>query len=150
MPFYLRHVSPLQLCDGRPLPGQGDGGDESCAAANAALATVLRQLSSLVLAAEDIFEELHDSFVAVSDRAQALRNRVEVVRRKVVQLKNADTPIPESDLCTFSQRTHHFSSVQEAPDRDMFTAASRPSAIRRLYRRAVLSPVSVLRQLDSF
>ncbi|KAF0293903.1 ATP-dependent RNA helicase DDX51 [Amphibalanus amphitrite] len=32
----------------------------------------------------------------------------------------------------------------------MFTAASRPSAIRRLYRRAVLSPVTVLRQLDSF
>ncbi|KAF0305089.1 Wiskott-Aldrich syndrome protein family member 3 [Amphibalanus amphitrite] len=93
MPFYLRHISPLQLCDGRPLPGQGDGGDESCAAANAALAAALRQLSSLVLAAEDIFEELHDSFVAVSDRAQALRNRVEVVRRKVVQLKNTDTPI---------------------------------------------------------
>ncbi|XP_043243745.1 proline-rich protein 36-like [Amphibalanus amphitrite] len=150
MPFYLRHISPLQLCDGRPLPGQGDGGDESCAAANAALTTALHQLSSLVLAAEDIFEELHDSFVTVSDRAQVLRNRVEVVRRKVVQLKNTDTPIPESDLCTFSQRTHHFSSVQEAPDRDMFTAASRPSAIRRLYRRAVLSPVTVLRQLDTF
>ena len=90
MPFYLRHISPLRLDAGR---SRCDVEDECEAVANSTLTGVLHQLSSLVLAAEDIFEELHDSFVAISDRTQSLQSRVEAVRGKVEEFKNTDTPI---------------------------------------------------------
>ena len=95
MPFYVRQISPLRRADDRPRPEQSAVGDDCDAAANAALTGALRQLSSLALAAEDIFQELHDGFVAVSERAEALRSRVEGVRRKVHHFRSTDTPIRE-------------------------------------------------------
>ena len=96
MPFYVRHISPFHLSDGRP---QCEVEDEREVVANTTLTNVLRQLSSLVLSAEDIFEELHDSFVSISDRTQTLQSRVEAVRGKVEEFKNTDTPIRKYYMC---------------------------------------------------
>ncbi|XP_037083586.1 Nance-Horan syndrome protein-like, partial [Pollicipes pollicipes] len=146
MPFYQRCVSPAYLSNA-PLKESID--DEREAIINTTLSGVLRQLASLVLHAEDIFQDLQKDFVVIFDRAEALQTRVKEVQEKASLLDAKAVIVPESDLTVFSERTHHH-TTEYGQCRSLFSADSRPAVIRRLYEQAVLNPVVVLRQLDLF
>lgn len=55
----------------------------------------------------------------------------------------------ESDICTFSLRTVHFISSHPLTT-GLFTSASRPKPLQKLYESAAPTPVHTIRQLDQF
>ncbi|XP_063237348.1 mucin-5AC isoform X1 [Bacillus rossius redtenbacheri] len=150
MPFVLRAVEPVHLSrkslhreDGSPLVNDG----ELDAVANNTLCGVLRQLASLVVVAGDIFEDLSAQLRHVGERSRRLRARISQVEEKVAAFDPKKVAVPESDICTFSQRARHYSSALP-PAAGLFGAETRPQAVRRLYEAAARTPVPALRQLD--
>lgn len=87
MPFVQRVVEPKFLSrrclhgeDGQPLITDY----ELEAVTNNTLSSALRQLASLVVIANDIFEDLAKQLQNVGERSRRLRNRIESVEEKVV------------------------------------------------------------------
>jgi len=86
MPFVLRVVEPVYLsrkslhhADGTPRLKDG----ELDAVTNNTLAGAVRQLASLVLVAQDIFDELNHILNDVGQRSKTLRERIAKVEKKV-------------------------------------------------------------------
>jgi hypothetical protein len=86
MPFVQRVVEPkflsrrsLHAEDGQPIVTDY----ELEAVTNSTLSSALRQLASLVLIANDIFEDLKKQLRDVSERSERLRNRIKSVEVKV-------------------------------------------------------------------
>jgi hypothetical protein len=87
MPFVQRVVEPKFLSrrslhgeDGQPLVTDY----ELEAVTNNTLSSALRQLASLVVIANDIFQDLAKQLQDVCERSKRLRNRIESVEKKVV------------------------------------------------------------------
>ncbi|PSN29273.1 hypothetical protein C0J52_24812 [Blattella germanica] len=86
MPFVQRVVEPKYLSrrslhgeDGQPLVNDY----ELEAVTNNTLSSALRQLASIVLIANDIFEDLAKQLKDVCERSKNLRTRIETVEEKV-------------------------------------------------------------------
>jgi hypothetical protein len=87
MPFVQRVVEPkflsrrsLHADDGQPIVTDY----ELEAVTNNTLSSALRQLASLVLIANDIFEDLRKQLQDVSERSKRLQNRIASVEGKVM------------------------------------------------------------------
>jgi hypothetical protein len=86
MPFVVRKVEPRYLCRGHVptvASRQWPVGAELEAAANGALTASLKQLSSLLVAAEDIFAELTTELAGIADRSGSLRTRLDRVEERL-------------------------------------------------------------------
>lgn len=88
MPFVQRLVEPkflsrTQLFDDHGNPKIGDF--ELEAVTNNTLCNALRQLASLVLAANDIFEELGGHLEDIKKRSEVLKVKIGVVEGRVAQ-----------------------------------------------------------------
>lgn len=88
MPFILRTVEPKYLsrtslhdADGKPKVKD----DELLAVTNCTLSNALRQLASLLLLAEDIFEDLGRELNALGDRSKEVKIRLDRLDVKVEQ-----------------------------------------------------------------
>ena len=86
MPFVQRTVQPVHLSrrkltgpDGRPLVQD----NELEAVFNSTLCCAIRQLSSLLTVADDLFGSLVRDVTNITDRAAALHQRVQRVQEKV-------------------------------------------------------------------
>lgn len=86
MPFVQRIVEPKYLsrtslfdADGKPLVTD----QELEAVTNNTLSNALRQLASLVLVANDIFNELNKQMKEINDRSEKLKIKIDVVEEKV-------------------------------------------------------------------
>nr|CAH7722523.1 unnamed protein product [Callosobruchus chinensis] len=86
MPFAQRFVEPrlagrVRLFDEDGQPRVNDG--ELEAVTNGTLCNALKQLASLVAAADGIFDELADELKRVHGRSQQVRVRIELLAGKV-------------------------------------------------------------------
>ncbi|CAH1970668.1 unnamed protein product [Acanthoscelides obtectus] len=86
MPFAQRHVEPrlvsrVRLFDDEGHPKVTDG--ELEAVTNGTLCNALRQLASLVAAADSIFDELADELKRVHARSQQVKQRIDQLQPKV-------------------------------------------------------------------
>lgn len=86
MPFVQRvvepkHLSRTSLWDEEGKPRVAD--DELEAVTNNTLSNALRQLASLVLVADDIFNELRRELCSVARRSEHLKTRIGAVEEKV-------------------------------------------------------------------
>lgn len=86
MPFVQRVVEPKYLSrtslwddDGKPKVTD----EELDAVTNNTLSNALRQLASLVLVADDIFNELRKELNSIAKRSQQLKTKIGVVEEKV-------------------------------------------------------------------
>ncbi|XP_054258359.1 mucin-2-like [Macrosteles quadrilineatus] len=152
MPFVQRVVQPkflsrINLHDDGGKPKIKDG--ELEAVTNFTLSSALRQLASVVLIANDIFEGLNKQLEDVCCRTAKLRTRIAAVDQAVCSYDPKMVTVPESDLSEFSARTDHWGAVQPLA-RSLFTADTRPSPVRRLYDAAAPTPVTVMRALDRY
>ncbi|XP_014483209.1 PREDICTED: uncharacterized protein LOC106748842 [Dinoponera quadriceps] len=147
MPFVIRKVEPRHLCRGHvPAGSQGwPVGAELEAEANGALTSSLKQLASLLTAAEDIFASLTVELARVTDRSGHLRRRIDKVEERLGTVDPKKIPVPESDICTFATRTEHF-HVTNKPSTGLFTPDTRPKALKELYK---LAAIVAVRSLDS-
>ncbi|XP_019697098.1 uncharacterized protein LOC105183292 isoform X2 [Harpegnathos saltator] len=147
MPFVMRKVEPRHLCRGHvPAGSQGwPVGAELEAVANGALTNSLKQLASLLTAAEDIFASLTVELAYVTDRSGHLRRRIDKVEERLSAVDPKKIPVPESDICTFATRTEHF-HVTNKPSTGLFTPGTRPKALKELYE---LAAIVAVRSLDS-
>lgn len=87
MPFVRRAIEPkflsrTSLWDGDGSPRVSDG--ELEAVVNNTLSNALRQLASLVLAANDIFVELNEELLKIAQRSEKLKVKIGSVEEKVV------------------------------------------------------------------
>lgn len=152
MPFVQRVVQPVQLSrvllhDEQGRPRVKDG--ELEAVTNHTLSSALRQLASVVLLADEIFQDLGKILGDVTERSKRLRVRIAAVDERVSHFDPKAVTVPESDLTIFSSRKEHFEGKQ-CVDKALFTADSRPVALRRLYEAAAPTPLPVVRQLDRY
>ncbi|XP_046991914.1 mucin-19-like [Schistocerca americana] len=150
MPFIQRVVEPIYLS--RQISHEEEIAPvvtehELEAVTNNTLSNALRQLASLVVIANDIFDDLAKQLQDVSERATKLRTRTDLVEEKVSAFDPKTVTVPEGDLCDFSARTTHFAARRDAPQA-LFSAETRPAAVRRLYESAARTPVPLMRQLD--
>ncbi|XP_052122288.1 actin-binding protein WASF1-like [Frankliniella occidentalis] len=156
MPFALRKVQPeyvsrarLHDQDGRPLVQD----DELEAVFNHTLCQAIRQLSSLLEAADDMFAGLTKEMAGVTTRAGALQERIKKVQDLVDAEDPRIVPVPEGDLCAFAAlpRDAHFSQESRRPvTLGLFSAATRPAALQQLYEAASRPALDAraLQQLD--
>lgn len=86
MPFVQRIIEPKYLSrtslwdvDGNPRVTD----DELEAVTNNTLSNALRQLASLVLAANDIFAELKNELKVIAQRSEKLKSKIDLVEDKV-------------------------------------------------------------------
>ncbi|KAL7299868.1 hypothetical protein TKK_0007200 [Trichogramma kaykai] len=100
MPFVTRKVEPRYLCRGHVKQGEATRnwpvGAELEAAANGALTASLKQLASLLVAAEDIFAELTGELAGIADRSGRLRARIDRVEEKLAQQDPKKIPVRKS------------------------------------------------------
>lgn len=97
MPFVMRKVEPRHLCRGHvPAGSQGwPVGAELEAVANGALTSSLKQLASLLTAAEDIFASLTVELASVTDRSGHLRRRIDKVEERLSAVDPKKIPVRE-------------------------------------------------------
>ena len=148
MPFVMRKVEPRHLCRGHVPAGSQPGwpvGAELEAVANGALSSSLKQLASLLTVAEDIFAGLTAELGQVAERSGQLRRKIDKIEERLGTVDPKKIPVPESDICTFAARTEHF-HVTNKPSTGLFTANTRPRALRELYE---LAAIVAVRSLDS-
>lgn len=86
MPFVQRSIEPKYLSrtnlfdeDGKPRVLE----EELQAVTNNTLCNALRQLASLVLAADDIFQELGGQLQSISKRSEAIKLKINVLEERV-------------------------------------------------------------------
>lgn len=96
MPFIQRIVEPKYLSrttlwdnDGKPIIND----DELTAVTNSTLANALRQLASLVLVANDIFQDLNGHLQKINDRSEKLKVKISIVDDKVKQYDPKKVPV---------------------------------------------------------
>ncbi|XP_020287129.1 uncharacterized protein LOC109856368 [Pseudomyrmex gracilis] len=144
----MRKVEPRHLCRGHvPSSSQRSWpvGAELDAVANGALTSSLKQLASLLTAAEDIFAGLTAELAHVAERSVHLRRKIDKVEERLSTVDPKKIPVPESDICTFATRTEHF-HVTNKPSTGLFTPDTRPKALKELYE---LAAIVAVRSLDS-
>lgn len=97
MPFVVRKVEPRHLCRGHvPAGSQGwPVGAELEAVANGALTGSLKQLASLLTAAEDIFACLTVELAYVAGRSGDLRRRIDKVEERLSKTDPKKIPVRE-------------------------------------------------------
>jgi hypothetical protein len=98
MPFVMRKVEPRHLCRGHvPAGSQPDWpvGAELEAVANGALTSSLRQLASLLAAAEDIFAGLTTELVQVAERSGHLRHKIDRIEERLSSIDPKKIPVRE-------------------------------------------------------
>lgn len=83
MPFNKRTVEPICLSQ---VQVPKDIPNELECVANHTLANVIRQLSSLSVHSQDLFDELVNDIGHIFQRTEALHNRIERLGEQVVQL----------------------------------------------------------------
>ncbi|XP_043470194.1 uncharacterized protein LOC122503634 [Leptopilina heterotoma] len=149
MPFVIRKIEPRYVCRGHVPQGTTSKdwpvGAELEAVANGALTSSLKQLGSLLTAAEDIFADLTAELTAVAERSGKLRQRLDKVEEHLNATDPKKIPVPESDISSFALKTDHFQSTNK-PVTSLFTADTRPKALKELYEAAA---VVAVRSLDS-
>lgn len=86
MPFVQRSIEPKYLSrtnlfdeDGNPRVLE----EELQAVTNNTLCNALRQLASLVLAADDIFQELGGQLQSINNRSEAIKVKINVLEERV-------------------------------------------------------------------
>ncbi|XP_014207313.1 wiskott-Aldrich syndrome protein family member 2-like [Copidosoma floridanum] len=98
MPFVARKLEPKFLCRGHVPYGSGAARDwpvgaELEAAANGALSGSLKQLASLLGAAEDIFAELTTELTGIAERSAKLRRRIDRVEESLLAQDPKKIPV---------------------------------------------------------
>ncbi|CAH1165564.1 unnamed protein product [Phyllotreta striolata] len=150
MPFVQRAIEPKWLSKGRLFDDDGRpkiGDFELEAVTNGTLCNALRQLGSLVRAADDIFAELGGRLEDIGRRSERLKVKIGRVEEKARSFDPKEVAVPESDIASFASLKNHYKA--ERPfECGLFTPDTRPSALRRLYDTAAKTPVDVMRQLD--
>ncbi|XP_034244211.1 uncharacterized protein LOC117646937 [Thrips palmi] len=156
MPFVLRTVQPVYVSrakltgpDGKPLVQDY----ELEAVFNGTLCCAIRQLSSLLEAADDLFAGLTKEMTSIAERATTLQQRVRRVQERVDAHDPKLVTVPEGDLTAFSAlpRDAHFHPAHlREPAKALFLADSRPAAVQRLYAAAARPTLDddALAQLD--
>ncbi|XP_071055598.1 uncharacterized protein [Onthophagus taurus] len=153
MPFVQRVVEPKHLArstslwtdDGRPRVSDC----ELQAVTNSTLSNALRQLASLVLATEDIFAQLGGDLQQIARRSQRLKEKMGLIEEKLATFDPKKVTVPESDISTFALLKKHYSSKYDVTT-NLFSAETRPSAVRDLYEAAAKTPVHLMRQMDKW
>ncbi|XP_018318465.1 Nance-Horan syndrome protein [Agrilus planipennis] len=150
MPFVQRVVEPKYVSrtslfdeDGKPKISDG----ELDAVTNSTLSNALRQLASLVLAANDIFTELTKDLQKITERSHSLKTKIEKLDQKVATYDPKKVSVPESDISTFALLKNHYARRQQV-DSNLFSVTTRPNAVQALYDAAAKTPVHVIRQMD--
>uniref|UniRef100_A0A034VCU7 Nance-Horan syndrome protein n=1 Tax=Bactrocera dorsalis TaxID=27457 RepID=A0A034VCU7_BACDO len=110
-------------------------GHEFESISNLTLSNALRQLASLVLLANDIFDELQTELLSVGERARTVQRKIIAVEQRVSVYDPKMVTVPESDLLTFAQRKTHF-ECDKSIRKELFTATTRPPSVRILYEEA--------------
>ncbi|XP_033214700.1 uncharacterized protein LOC117171465 isoform X2 [Belonocnema kinseyi] len=150
MPFVIRKIEPRYVSRGHVPQGKASQdwpvGAELEAVANGALTASLKQLASLLTAAEDIFADLTAELTTVADRSGKLRQRLDKVEEHLSNTDPKKIPVPESDMSTFALRTEHFKSWNK-PVTSLFTSDTRPKALKELYEAAAIVAVKTLDSL---
>ncbi|XP_012233179.1 mucin-4 isoform X2 [Linepithema humile] len=148
MPFVMRKVEPRHLCRGHVPADSQPGwpvGAELEAVANGALTSSLKQLASLLTAAEDIFAGLTAELSQVAERSGHLRLKIDKIEERLSTVDPKKIPVPESDICSFATRTEHF-HITNKPSTGLFTSNTRPKPLKELYE---LAAIVAVRSLDS-
>nr|XP_023023553.1 uncharacterized protein LOC111511756 [Leptinotarsa decemlineata] len=150
MPFVQRfvepkHLSRTQLFDEDGKPKVDD--EELEAVNNNTLCNALRQLASLVLAANDIFEELGGQLQTIKKRSDAIKVKLNDLEGKVNKVDPKEVTVPESDICSFALIKNHYAAKNDLTT-NLFVPSTRPTALQALYEAASKTPVHVMRQLD--
>lgn len=99
MPFVIRKIEPRYVCRGHVPQGTTSKdwpvGAELEAVANGALTSSLKQLASLLTAAEDIFADLTAELTAVAERSGKLRQRLDKVEEHLGATDPKKIPVRE-------------------------------------------------------
>jgi hypothetical protein len=93
MPFVLRQVEPVALSRG--VAGRCDDLDAREAISNATLAACLRQLSSLVKFAAEMFADFESQAGDIDRRSRQLRSRLDSLQKSVDQYDSRTLPVRE-------------------------------------------------------
>ncbi|KAF5307346.1 hypothetical protein FQR65_LT07063 [Abscondita terminalis] len=150
MPFVQRVIEPkflsrTSLFDKEGKPRIVD--NELDAVTNNTLSNAVRQLASLALIANDIFVELTKHLQQVAERSDHLKGKISFLEEKITTFDPKKVSVPESDICTFSRLKEHY-VTNHATSTNLFTADTRPNAVRSLYEAAAKTPISIMRQMD--
>ncbi|XP_045614162.2 actin remodeling regulator NHS isoform X1 [Procambarus clarkii] len=152
MPLVKRQIVPVRLAL-RPSSWGAAGevtfqGDyDLTAVTNVTLCGALRQLASLVVAAQGMSRGLERELVNITTRAAALTSRLASLEHALHTHNPRTVPVPEGDLRSFSERAHHYHHTA-ASDTHLFTLASRPEEVLALYHHASLTPLHIMREID--
>ena len=101
MPFVIRKIEPRYVCRGH-VPQGGNAADcwpigaEMEAVANGALTASLKQLASVLAAAEDIFADLTAELTSVADRSGLLRRRLDKLEERLSTIDPKKIPVRKS------------------------------------------------------
>ena len=93
MPFVLRQIEPVALSRG--VAGRCDDLDAREAISNATLAACLRQLSSLVKFAAEMFAEFESQACDIERRSRRLRSRLDALQTSVDLYDSRTLPVRE-------------------------------------------------------
>ncbi|XP_014247477.1 uncharacterized protein LOC106665525 [Cimex lectularius] len=142
MPFVQRviapkHLSRITLHDEQGRPRVRD--DELEAVTNFTLCNALRQLSSVLSVAQDIFDTLNNELHRVSQRTFNIKKRIQTLQDNVDNFDPKSVTVPESDLTEFWSIKNHFEIRQEC-ETELFTRSSRPVCVQQLYEAAASPP----------
>ncbi|KAJ8953771.1 hypothetical protein NQ318_015429 [Aromia moschata] len=98
MPFVQRYVEPKHLSRGDLFDDDGHpkvSSDELQAVTNNTLCNALRQLASLVLAADGIFAELGGQLRTINGRVEAVKVKINVLEEKVGRFNPKEVTVHE-------------------------------------------------------
>ncbi|XP_034936824.1 putative uncharacterized protein DDB_G0277255 [Chelonus insularis] len=151
MPFVLRKINPEYIGRGhipqdRTCVETWPIGAELDVIINGALVSILKQLASVLDAAEDIFEGLNSELGDVANRSGNLHQRIHQLDCRLSSIDPKKIPVPESDICSFAARTEHFKAVQ-TPTTNLFVINTRPRALKKMYEATTVISV---RKWDKF
>ncbi|XP_067946017.1 serine-rich adhesin for platelets-like [Watersipora subatra] len=144
MPFTKRSVEPVNIRQGA-LSNHPDVslGEEHEVIISKSYTQILLQLSQLSTYANEIFKELSQECQGVINRSQKLKTRVWEIEQKSNELNVLETPLPESSLEIVGAAIREATPVQPEQETGLFTAASRPDSVQRLYSKADRTPRAV-------
>lgn len=141
MPLPKRAIVPVNVSN-VTVPKEVD--NELEYVANATLSNLTRQLASLSYQASDIFTELTEQLIGITNRSERLNQRIESLKFTISQ-----TAIREDDLMIglMSLQANPYRSRMEA-DQQVLNTNSMPNSIVSIYQQC--EPPPALDQLDKF
>ncbi|CAG2103524.1 unnamed protein product, partial [Medioppia subpectinata] len=148
MPSIKWSVEPTYPCR-RPLEPDKCRVGELEGSAHHALVGALRQLASLVRIAERVLGDVTDECHTLCERTLRLRARVDRCQRAVHSMNARAVRIPVGNLNDFMQLDTFYKSKQTA-DQQLFKLDTRPVCIRDAYLSAALTPLHIIRSIDSY